>query len=176
MQHPIYLSLLCSPFCIKNTEGNISTLESGTRMAASHGCAGSTAKRQRLSSATAIYSVQSIDAMQRLLQAREAGKQPSGAAKRAFAKALQPSRNCYKLLSAKAEQNEWEDIQFAAADMKSLLRYMAESCPCFLEMLQTAAMPLKFILSHDEATAGNVLCTEARLKAMNFLRNIPSLR
>ena len=133
-----------------------------------HASAAPAAKRQRLTSAMARYSVQSIDAMQRLLQAREAGKQPSGAAKRAFAKALQPSRNCYKLLSAKAQQEEDEDILFAADDMKSLLRYMAEASPSFLELLKKAAMPLKFIVSHDEATAGNVLCTEARLKAMMF--------
>eukprot|EP00435_Cladocopium_sp_Y103_P029350 s3561_g7.t1 len=57
---------------------------------------------------------------------------------------------------------------FAAADMKSLLRYMAEESPCFLEMLKHAAMPLKFILSHDETTAGNVVSTEARLKATMF--------
>ena len=134
-------------------------------MAASHGGA---TKRQKLSAAMARYSVQSIDSMQRLLQAREGSKQPSGAAKRAFAKALQPSRNCYKLLSARAEENCPADIQFAVADMKSLLRYMAEASPCFLEMLQNAAMPLKFIVGQDECAAGNVLSTEARLKAMMF--------
>eukprot|EP00435_Cladocopium_sp_Y103_P029972 s3223_g7.t1 len=136
-------------------------------MDATYASGGTAAKRQRLSS-MAKYSVRSIDAMQRLLQAQETRKQPSGAAKRAFAKALQPARNCYRLLSVKAEKEGTQDIMFAAADMKSLLRYMAEESPCFLEMLKDAAMPLKFVLSHDETTAGNVVSTEARLKAMMF--------
>lgn len=108
--------------------------------------------------------------MQRLLTGQEPTKGPSGAAKRAFAAALAPARQCVDILRCPHKDENAEDIQFAVARIPQLLRFMCEASTPLLHILKihADAGPLKVVLCHDETTGGNVLATEARQKVLMF--------
>eukprot|EP00435_Cladocopium_sp_Y103_P002915 s4420_g1.t1 len=122
-------------------------------------------KRQRLLSGLARWSGQSLHDMQRVLAGKER-KRPSGAQNRAVTKALAPAKACYKLLEAPHKDFGGESIKFCVADVKLLLRYLAQQCPSFKTFLATGSLPLGVVLSHDETTGGNVLATDPRQKIM----------
>lgn len=90
---------------------------------------------------------------------------PSGAFKRKMARAIAPFSRCYKTLSMPSVQGP--DIQFAFAKVKEVLRTLMPRDPALARLVRDSAArqePLKGILCQDEATAGNVLATEARQK------------
>ena len=121
-------------------------------------------KKPRLTSAMARYSEKSINNMSRLLEGKNQTAQLSGAAKRRFAAALGPIRACYEQVTAPNKDPSQKDVQWAFANIRTLLRCMARYCPTFVAFLQVQAQPLRCTLSHDECTAGNVLATEQRQK------------
>eukprot|EP00435_Cladocopium_sp_Y103_P020632 s4363_g5.t1 len=106
----------------------------------------------------------SIHTISRLLDGKDAKTQLSGAAKRRFNEAIGPLRACYDQVPAPHKDPAQLDIQWAFANIKTLLRVMATHCPTFAPFLQQQAQPLRCILIHDERTAGNVLATEQRQK------------
>eukprot|EP00435_Cladocopium_sp_Y103_P059483 s230_g21.t1 len=112
----------------------------------------------------ARFSEKSIHTMSRLLDGKDAKGHMSGAAKRRFNEAIGPLRACYDQVTAPNKDPALPDIQWAFANVKTLLRVMAMHCPTFVAFLQQQAQPLRCILSHDECTAGNVLATEQRQK------------
>eukprot|EP00435_Cladocopium_sp_Y103_P001596 s6662_g1.t1 len=112
----------------------------------------------------ARFSEKSIHTISRLLDGKDAKAQLSGAAKRRFNEAIGPLRACYDQVAAPHKDPALPDIQWAFANIKTLLRVMAAHCPTFVPFLQQQAQPLRCILSHDECTAGNVLATEQRQK------------
>eukprot|EP00435_Cladocopium_sp_Y103_P028716 s2238_g7.t1 len=125
-------------------------------------------KRLRLDGALARWSYNSTCALPSVLQGKEA-KGPSGAQKRAAAAALAPAKNCFRLISAPNKDPHATPIQFYLADMRCLLRYVAQKCPSFATFLRSLGPArAQAIISHDETTGGNVLCTEQRLKVTLF--------
>eukprot|EP00438_Fugacium_kawagutii_P017171 Skav229162 [mRNA] locus=scaffold1381:220437:222428:- [translate_table: standard] len=124
-------------------------------------------KRPRLAAAMARHSESSIHRMQQLLQGKDA-KQRSGAAKRRFSEVLAPVRNCFVVLEASNIEAAKEKVKFCIADVKETMRFLCNSCPSFCACVQQAGAhgPLRVVLAHDATTAGNVLATEARQKAI----------
>ena len=121
-------------------------------------------KKARLVGAMARYSEKSIHCMTRCLQGKETKGQPCGAARRRFFRTIGPVRACYELVTAPHKDPSQEDVKWAFANVKALLRCKATMCPKFPTFLQQQAQPLRCILSHDECTAGNVLATDQRQK------------
>jgi hypothetical protein len=126
---------------------------------------GNPRKKARLPSAMARFSEKSIWSMSRLLEGKEAKGQPSGAARRRFAEAIAPFRACYEQVTAPNKEPSLPDIQWAFANVRTLLRRMAACCPSIAPFLQQPAQPLRCVFSHDECTAGNVLAIDQRQKA-----------
>ena len=121
-------------------------------------------KKARLDGALARWSFRSTCAVPKMLVGKEK-KQPSGSQQRAAAAVLGPARNCFRLVSSPKKNRSEEPIQFYLADVRSLLKYMAQKCASFESFLRSVGSDgLHAIISHDETTGGNVLCTEQRLK------------
>ena len=119
-----------------------------------------------LRGALARYSETSVYAMQKMLQGAPAPQQRSGAFKRKLQQIVQPSKNCF----VPVELPRWDgqgSVVFYVADMKATLSYIASIAPSFRAFLSEHPV-LECIWCHDETTAGNVLNTEARLKALMF--------
>ena len=117
------------------------------------------AKRVRLESQLAHSSAAAVFS----LTAARQGLQRSGAFKRAVAKQLAPYRACFSAVSVPGLTDQ--DITFYVADFKQMLRLVSKHDARLRDILQSAQHPLRCILTQDEATAGNVLQTEARQKA-----------
>ena len=119
-------------------------------------------KRARLRSALARWSCTSSCHM--ITTMSGAGtKQPSGAQKRQFSKAMAPALSCFEAIVAPAV--EGEPIKFYCANMVRLLQYIAQECASFyLWLTKLQDKTLDVVLSHDETTGGNVLQTDARQK------------
>ena len=91
----------------------------------------------------------------------------SGAFKREVARRLAPYRACF--LPVEHPSIHGTPLVFYVADVKRILSEVAASSPLLLTLVDSAARKgesLHVVLSMDETTAGNVLQTEARQKAM----------
>lgn len=95
-------------------------------------------------------------------------KQRSGAQKRAFAIALAPARHCFQALHAPNKESAEPPVVFSVANIERVLQYIARKCPFVQADLERAPSPIQVVLSWDETTAGNVLATQARMKATIF--------
>ena len=90
--------------------------------------------------------------------------QRSGAFKRRLQLETAPYVLAYRPVSAAAIEGR-EDVQFAVADVRSMLRLVAAASPLLTQLLAAHhERELRVVLCQDEATAGNVLQTEQRQK------------
>jgi hypothetical protein len=119
----------------------------------------------------ARYSENSIAQIQNIADGKDIKDQRSGWQKRAFAIALAPARHCFHALEAPNKDGLEQPVRFAVARMDPLLKYIAGKCPGFRADLEQAPSPIQVVLSWDEITAGNVLATQARMKATIFYIN-----
>ena len=136
--------------------------------AAASGHMDAPAKKPRLQSALARFSETSVWHMKQLLAGKEKMTQRSGAWKRKTAKMWKPIEDCYDLVAVPNATEGAPDVRFAVADVRKVLRYVAEQCPSFKIFLQSLRHPADIILCHDEATAGNVLGSDQRQKVNLF--------
>lgn len=133
-------------------------------------------KKPRLDGALARWSFQSTCALPSVLEGKQKSG-PSGAEKRAAAAALAPAKKWFRLISAPNNDPDEEPIQFYLADMQCLLKYVAQKCPSFETFLRGLGPDgLHAIISHDETTGVNVLCTEQRLKVNLFYATFTALQ
>ena len=139
-------------------------------------------KRQRtdkcagLHETLAYYSETSIYKMQRLLAGEEKPKQRSGAFKRRTAAIVEPAKMCFRTVTVQAIDEEAEAVQFGVADIGATLRYISQRSPCFDAFVRSkAGCTLHGIVSHDEATAGNVLSANPRQKLLLFYLSFKEL-
>ena len=134
------------------------------------------AKRRRLEPAMARFSETATWTMQKILEGQwnpEHGM--SGASKRKFAATLAPARMCYKLLEAPGIDAD-DPVRFTVADIKLLLRHVAEASDDFAAFVRSQGEVLEVVLSHDETTAGNVLNADARQKVVLFYATFKGLQ
>ena len=125
--------------------------------------------------ALAHWSTETIWQMNSLLQeGKREKKRPSGAFRRKMEKVLGPMRACFQTRCLPATDSK-SDVGFVVADIKSLLSRVAEHSP---EMKQffSCHRQLRVVWLHDETTGGNVLSTDASLKALMFYVSFVELK
>lgn len=123
----------------------------------------------QLQQAVASYSENSIFQLSRLLSGHHGQKKAAtGAFKRKVGLALAPFRCCFQPVAVEGLRPGTQEI-FYMADMKQVLRQMAQQCASLHDLLlANTGRELRVTLAHDECTAGNVLNPQLRQKTLLF--------
>lgn len=91
----------------------------------------------------------------------------SGAQKRNLKAITEPSRQCYRLLTASTDTGA--TITFASGDFQQLMHYIGEQAEWHKEaLLRIPGDTLHVIIYMDEATGGNVLATSSNKRIYFF--------
>ena len=91
----------------------------------------------------------------------------SGAQKRKLKAITEPSRQCYRLLTASTDTGA--AITFASGDFQQLMHYIGEQAGWHKEaLLRIPGDTLHVIICMDEATGGNVLATSSNKRIYFF--------
>ena len=97
---------------------------------------------------------------------RSSGAQ-SGAQKRRLKAITEPSRQCYRLLTASTDTGA--AIKFASGDFQQLMHYIGEQAEWHKEaLLRIPGDTLHVMIYMDEATGGNVLATSSNKRIYFF--------
>ena len=119
-----------------------------------------------MAAAMAHFSEKSIAKIRNLL-AGKSNQKLSGAMKRKMNEALGPYRGCYKQVSIVDKETGQPHTSFYMADIKRLLALYVHECPSLHAVIRSQPTTnLEAILAEDEATAGNVLNPQQRMKTL----------
>ena len=128
---------------------------------------GEHARGKDVAAAMARFSENSIAKIRGWLNGKACNQKKSGALKRKMSAALSPYRACYKEVAVCEKETGQKSIIFYMADVRRLLRLYASECPSFASLLRSpASRKFEVFLAHDEATAGNVLNPQQRMKTL----------
>ena len=119
-----------------------------------------------MAAAMAHFSEKSIAKIRNLL-AGKSNKKLSGALKRKMNETLGPYRGCYKEVSVVDKVTGETHTSFFMADVRRLLALYVHECPSLHALLKSLpTRNVEAILAEDEATAGNVLNPQQRMKTL----------
>ena len=125
------------------------------------------ARGKDVAAAMARFSENSIAKIRAWLNGKACSQEKSGALKRKMNEVLSPYRACYKEVCLCDKETGEKNIIFYMADVRRLLNLYAGECPSFASLLRgSAARRFDAFLAHDEATAGNVLNPQQRMKTL----------